>query len=96
MRTQFTSDSTAKTALKIADTYMAAGRWEVAESLIREYCTERADLNLRLAQLHWRRECADYASGLDWDELGEDGIHSELVTNFDKFVADWVMNEYKG
>lgn len=96
MRTQFTGDSAAQTALKMADTYMAAGAWETAESLIREYCTNQADLNLRLAQLEWRRQCVEYASGMDWDELGEDGIYSELVTNFDKFVADWVINEYKG
>lgn len=67
---QFTSDSTAQAALKMSDTYMASGHWESAESLIREYCTEQADLNLRPAQLHWRRECVDYASGLDWDVLG--------------------------
>ena len=96
MRKHFSGDSTAQTALKMADTYMAAGAWEAAESLIRENCTEQADLNLRLAQLHWRRECADYASGLDWDALGENGVRSELVGNFDMFVADWVINEYKG
>lgn len=66
MRTQFTGDSAAQTALKMADTYMASGHWEAAESLIREYCTNQADLNLRLAQLEWRRQCTEYASGLDW------------------------------
>lgn len=50
MRTQFTGDSAAQTALKIADTYMASGHWEAAESLLRKYGTEQADLNLRLAQ----------------------------------------------
>lgn len=96
MRTQFTGDSAAQTALKMADTYMASGHWEAAESLLQEYCTGQADLNLRLAQLHWRRECVDYASGLDWDELGEEGVKNELVGNFDMFVADWVINKYKG
>ena len=71
MRKHFSGDSTVQTALKMADTYMAAGRWEAAESLIREYCTEQADINLRLAQLQWRKECAEYASGLDLDALGE-------------------------
>jgi len=96
MRTQFTSDSTAQAALKMADTYMATGAWETAESLIREYCTKQADLNLRLAQLHWRHECADYAFGLDWEALGEDGVRQVLTDNYDGFVADWVMNSYKG
>ena len=96
MRTQFTGDSAAQTALKMADTYMAAGAWETAESLLREYCTEQADLNLRLAQLHWRRECADYASGLDWNALGEYGVRQALTDNYDGLVADWVINEYKG
>ena len=61
---QFTGDSTAQTALKMADTYMASGHWEAAESLLREYCTNQADLTLRLAQLEWRRQCVEYASEL--------------------------------
>jgi Tfp pilus assembly protein PilV len=80
MRMQFTGDSTAQTAFKMADTYMASGHWEAAESLLREYCTEQADLNLRLAQLEWRRQCAEYASGLDWDTLGDDGVRQALTS----------------
>lgn len=96
MKANFSGNTDVGHALNLADTLMASGRWSEAESIIRTHCIDQADLNLRLAQLEWRRQCADYASGLDLDALGEDGVRVELVGNFDMFVADWVINEYKG
>lgn len=96
MQENFSGNTNVENELKNADLLMASGRWAEAESALRGACLSDADLTLRLAQLQWRKECAEYASGLDLDALGENGIYSELVTNFDKFVADWVINEYKG
>lgn len=96
MRMYVSNDTTAEIVLNTADTLMALGKWEKAETVIRTYCTDNADLTLRLAQLRWRKDCAEYASTLDLDALGEDGVKQALANNYDVFVADWVINEYKG
>lgn len=96
MRTYIANDAKAQVELKNADTLMVLGEWEKAETVIRTYCTDNADITLRLAQLRWRKECAEYASMLDQDALGEDGVRQALTDNYDGFVADWVINEYKG
>lgn len=96
MRTNETVNTSVENTAKKADLLMASGRWAAAEAALRGACLSDADLTLRLAQLEWRRQCTEYASGLDWDELGEEGVKNELVGNFDMFVADWVINKYKG
>lgn len=89
------NDHAIDTLLLRAEKLMASGKWGEAESIIRECCINQADMNLRLVQLKWRRECAEYASGLDWYELGREGVFHELDDKFGVYAAEWVVNQYK-
>ena len=96
MQTYYSGSTGVKNTSEKADELMASGRWYEAETTLRNHCANQAELNLSLALLEWRRECVEYASMLDFDALGEDGVRQLLAANYDEFVADWVLTEYKG
>lgn len=92
-QTNTTSNSVAS-ELDTAEMLMAYGRWDEAETALRKACQSQADLTLRLAQLEWRRQCVAFALTLDLDD--DEVAKQTLENNYDCYVADWVLNSYKG
>ena len=96
MTVSLMSENEIDCAFSHAEELMISGRWTEAEAIIRECCSSKSDLTLRLSQLEWRKECAEYASTLDHDELTKSELIQTLSDQFDQFVADWAINKYRG
>lgn len=85
--------------LNESERMMRLGRWSEAERALEECRSlmSDADFNLSSVTLSWRRECA--ASALDALVAGSvplDMFHACMVSEFDEYVVDWMLREFRG
>lgn len=80
---------------------MRLGRWSDASEVLRR-CYElelvsAADLNLSVANLEWRKQCAAAAGNLvAGGGLPLDSFRAALVAEYDEYVVEWLLREYRG
>ena len=77
---------------------MRSGLWDAARQ---EYLScsqlEASEINLRMATLLWRKDCAKYALDLLLVEpMRLEEFRSRLLTNYDEYVTQWILQDYIG
>lgn len=79
---------------------MRSGQWDDARQ---EYLScsqfEDSEINLRMATLEWRRDCAEYV--LDFlNEASEpmqlEKFKKQLLANYDEYVTQWILRDFLG
>lgn len=88
-------------ALLEAERMMRLGKWGNASETLRR-CFElefvsAADLNLAMANLEWRKQCAAAAGDLVASgSLPLDSFRAALIAEYDEYVVEWLLREYRG
>ena len=83
-----------------AEQLMRTGLWDDARQ---EYlaCSqfEASEINLRMATLEWRQECAGYVLEL-LNEVSEpmqlEKFKKQLLANYDEYVTQWILRDFLG
>lgn len=94
-------DGKRETLLGKAERMMRLGRWKDAAAALGE-CRNRglisvADFNLSSVSLEWRKQCAAAAGDLvAGGGLPLDSFRSALVAEYDEYVVEWLLREYRG
>ena len=84
-----------------AERMLRLGRWPDAADALKR-CFDRelisaADLNLSAANLEWRKQCAAAAGDLvAGGGLPLDSFRFALVAEYDEYVVEWLLREYRG
>lgn len=94
-------DGERENLLNEAERRMRLGRWDDA-SLLYMKCQElelisAADMNLSLATVEWRKECAAAAEAVlrsMGDLVPLERVKAILKADFDGYVVSWVLGEY--
>lgn len=82
----------------LAEHFMVNGKWEDAVAEYQDCQSfEPSELNLRMATLEWRKDCAQYVHNLvlSCGKLSVADLRQKLLENYDEFVAKWILQEYR-
>ena len=76
---------------------MQRGQWDEAASAYRSCLPlEPSELNLRMATLQWRRDCAQYIDRVLEAPIPLPVFRQDILDCYDTFVADWIVQSYRG
>ena len=76
---------------------MQRGQWDEAASAYRSCLPlEPSELNLRMATLQWRRDCAQYIDRVLEAPIPLPVFRQDILDRYDTFVADWIVQSYRG
>lgn len=92
-------DGRREAMLAESERMMRLGRWSEAERALEECRSlmSDADFNLSSVTLGWRRECAASAlAALVAGSVPLDMFHACMVSEFDEYVVDWMLREFRG
>lgn len=80
-----------------AELLMQRGQWDEAASAYRSCLPlEPSELNLRMATLQWRRDCAQYIDRVLEAPIPLPVFRQDILDRYDTFVADWIVQSYRG
>lgn len=82
-------------AIQFAEKLMRRGWWDAAQDVLNRQDVAPADRTLQTAALICRKECAEYAAGLDIN-LPLDQLSRDILSRFDYYTAQWYFREYTG
>lgn len=80
-----------------AEFFMQTGQWDEAASAYNACVQlEPSELNLRLATLQWRHDCAAYIDRTLDKPTDIQDFKQDILDHYDSFVADWILQSYRG
>ena len=80
-----------------AELLMQRGQWDEAASAYHSCLPlEPSELNLRMATLQWRRDCAQYIDRVLEAPIPLPVFRQDILDRYDTFVADWIAQSYRG
>lgn len=80
-----------------AEQLMQNGQWNEAVEVYHScHQLEPSELNLRMATLQWRQDCAQYIDNTLDEPVSLSDFRQDILNHYDSFVADWILQSYRG
>ena len=83
-----------KSGVELSEIFMARGLWSEARAALDRADIHPADRHLQAAALICRRDCVNWLARQDLTDMP--AVIAEVFQRFDRFTAEWVLNQYNG